>query len=178
MRLSEVEHSKQDYTDQYVSIDSDRAELARFRGLVGQVKTVNMSGRALVQWLDYHENIGWYDIPLADLKLVDKPAPAEPAVATKPAKATAKKPTTGLSPLEQLRKQGGSRTPERPPAAEPKSTGLSPLEQLRQQGGTKKPADAPADEAQGASSKKPSTADILAKLRAQKAQQGDTSDDQ
>src|SRR4029077_13739568 len=76
---------KEKYTDKYVVVDAQRPELARFRDVVGQVKTVNMSGRALVEFLDYHVNIGWYDIDPSFLRVVDKPAP-------KPKEPTAKKP--------------------------------------------------------------------------------------
>ena len=56
-----VDELKQQYTDKYVVVDDTQPELARFKGITGQVKTVNMSGRALVQF-DAWANIGWYDI--------------------------------------------------------------------------------------------------------------------
>ena len=65
----------------YVVADASRPELARFRDYVGQVRTVNMNGRALVEFIDYHLNIGWFDIDLDYLKVVDKPAPKEKAAA-------------------------------------------------------------------------------------------------
>ena len=122
MVFQQIEKVKQQYTDKYVQVDGDRAELARFKDLVGQVKTVNMSGRALVEFLDYHLNIGWFDIDLDYLKVVDKPAP-KPKEEKKPAakkgvakKAAAKKPTAGgekkLSPLEMAR-QGDSGSEEK-----------------------------------------------------------------
>ena len=77
MVFPNIEKIKQDYTDKYVVVDPQRPELARFANSVGQVKTVNMSGRALVEFLDYHLNIGWYDIELEFLKIVDKPLPKE-----------------------------------------------------------------------------------------------------
>ena len=86
MAFDHIEKIKQEYTDKYVVVDGDRPELARFTGEVGQVKTVNMSGRALVEFVDYHLNIGRYDIDLDYLKVVDKPAPKEKtAEAKKPA---------------------------------------------------------------------------------------------
>ena len=75
MLPSAVEALKVQYTDKYVKVDAARPELARFRDVVGQVKTVNMSGRALVEFLDYHLNIGWFDIDTSCLTIVDKPAP-------------------------------------------------------------------------------------------------------
>ena len=112
MVSEQIEKIKQEYTDKYVVADANRPELARFRDHVGQVKTVNMSGRALVEFVDYHENIGWFDIDLDYLKVVDKPAPKEKApAAKKPAASPAAKKqaaATGekkLSPLEMARMQ-------------------------------------------------------------------------
>ena len=41
---------QREYTDKFVVADASRPELTRFRGLTGVVKTVNMSGRALVEF--------------------------------------------------------------------------------------------------------------------------------
>jgi hypothetical protein len=76
--FDQIEKMKRDYTDKYVLVDPSRPELARFRDVVGRVKTVNMSGRALVEFDDYHLNIGWYDIDPEFLKVVDKPPPKPP----------------------------------------------------------------------------------------------------
>jgi hypothetical protein len=65
---------KRQYTDQYVTVQPGRPELARFQGVVGQVKTVNMSGRALVEF-GVDNNRGWFDIEPALLTIVDKPPP-------------------------------------------------------------------------------------------------------
>ena len=89
MVFEHIENLKRIYTDQLVVVDDNRAELGRFQGLTGTVKTVNMSGRALVEF-DGNNNIGWYDIDVDFLKLVDEPVhetetvstpvpPAEPA---------------------------------------------------------------------------------------------------
>jgi hypothetical protein len=78
MLFEQIEKKKREYTDKYVIVDATRPELARFRDIVGRVKTVNMSGRALVEFLDYHLNIGWYDIDPEFLKVVDKPPPKAP----------------------------------------------------------------------------------------------------
>ncbi|WP_146447710.1 hypothetical protein [Bythopirellula polymerisocia] len=115
--MANIEKIKQEYTDKYVVVDASQPELARFADLVGQVKTVNMSGRALVEFQDYHLNIGWFDIDLDYLKVVDKPLPKEK-------KAEPKK-----------------------PAAKPAASKAAPA------AGESKPAG------------KPSTADILAKLK-------------
>jgi len=90
MVFPNIEKIKQEYTDKYVMVDPQRPELARFADVVGQVKTVNMSGRALVEFLDYHLNTAWFDIELEFLKVVDKPLP-KPKEEKKPtAKAEAK----------------------------------------------------------------------------------------
>jgi hypothetical protein len=94
MLPEQVEQLRQQYTDKYVVADSDRPELARFKGVIGQVKTVNMSGRALVQF-DADNNRGWYDIAVGDLRVVDKPPPKpveKKAPAAKPKAPVAKPP--------------------------------------------------------------------------------------
>jgi hypothetical protein len=54
-----IDELKRKYTDKYVVVDGSRPELARFRDTYGTVRTVNMSGRALVEFANYHLNIGW-----------------------------------------------------------------------------------------------------------------------
>src|SRR6185369_17911707 len=79
MSFDLVERLKKQYTDKYVEVDGSVPELKRFQGLTGVVKTVNMGGRALVQF-EHPVDISWYDIEPSYLKVVDKPAPkAEPA---------------------------------------------------------------------------------------------------
>jgi hypothetical protein len=89
--FEQIERMKRDYTDKFVRVDATRPELARFRDVVGRVKTVNMSGRALVEFDDYHLNVGWYDIDPEFLKVVDQPPP-------KPAKTEAKKAAPKAAP--------------------------------------------------------------------------------
>src|SRR5215471_17759625 len=93
-----IEKLKREYTDQYVVVDGSRPELARFRDATGMIKTVNMNGRALVEF-DQYDNIGWYDIELDFLKVVPKPEPkpvekkeAKPAAKVAVAATTAAKP--------------------------------------------------------------------------------------
>jgi hypothetical protein len=113
MVATSVEQLKLEYTDKYVKVDAARPELARFRDVVGQVKTVNMSGRALVEFLDYHLNIGWFDIDLTCLTVVPKPTDEERAAAkTAKDKAAGKKespegkaaPTTGAKQTADAKK--------------------------------------------------------------------------
>lgn len=81
MVFEAIDQQRQELTDKYVIVIGDRPELARFEGVVGQVKTVNMSGRALVEFTGLHNNVGWFDIDPHFLRVVDKPAdePAKPA---------------------------------------------------------------------------------------------------
>lgn len=81
-----IERLKSEWTDKYVVINSPAPELARFAKTTGQVKTVNMNGRCLVEF-DQYNNIGWYDIDPTALKVVPKPLPKPPE--EKPAKAAA-----------------------------------------------------------------------------------------
>src|SRR5262245_16382507 len=89
MIFDHIEKLKNNLTDKYVVADVSRPELQRFHGLTGMVKTVNMSGRALVEF-DGFNNIGWYDIDPAFLKVVDAPPPKAEAKEAKKEKAPAK----------------------------------------------------------------------------------------
>lgn len=86
MVFAHIEKLKQEYTDKYVTVDEQRPELQRFGHMTGIVKTVNMNGRALVEF-DGLENIGWYDIEIDFLKVVDKPVVRETTKKTPAAKA-------------------------------------------------------------------------------------------
>lgn len=86
MVFAHIEKLKQEYTDKYVTVDEQRPELQRFGHMTGIVKTVNMNGRALVEF-DGLENIGWYDIEIDFLKVVDKPVVHETTKKTPVAKA-------------------------------------------------------------------------------------------
>ena len=72
MVFERIEELKHDYTDKYVVVDDLRPELRRFRGLTGTVKTVNMNGQALVEF-DGRNNIGWYDIDIDFIKVIESP---------------------------------------------------------------------------------------------------------
>src|SRR5262249_23292095 len=62
---------RREWADQYVEVNAQRPELARFAGLVGRVITVNWNGKALVDFADG----GWYDIT-ASGEYLPKPDPA------------------------------------------------------------------------------------------------------
>jgi len=97
MLPQEVERLKRQYTDQYVVVDARRPEMARFKDVVGQVKTVNMSGRALVEF-DVDNNRAWYDIEIDCLTVVDKPPPKPAAKVEKRPAATAADKPAGKEP--------------------------------------------------------------------------------
>ena len=144
MSIQVAEQLKSELTDKFVIVDPSVAELRRFQGLTGRVKTVNMNCRALVEF-NSAEDISWYDIAPDYLTVVDAPvekpkAAAAPKAAPKKAPAAKKAGSTaGLSPLELARQQGAGGAAKKP-AADSK---LSPLEQARQQGagGAKKEAE-------------------------------------
>jgi hypothetical protein len=146
MVFEHIEKLKRDYTDKYVLVDDSRPELARFKGTPGRVKTVNMSGKALVQF-DTHANIGWYDIDVDYLKVIDRPVPQEPEKKAAPPKKPAAK-----------------------PAAEPAEAGkkLSPLEMARLQGASGAKAKEPQKEKQAKDSAAMSVAEKIALLRGEK----------
>ena len=192
----QIEKIKQDYTDKYVVVDAERPELARFQDVVGQVKTVNMSGRALVEFMDFHLNIGWHDIDLDYLKVVDKPEPKakekKPAAKKPAAKPAAKKEAAAggekkLSPLEMARMQDAGAKTEAKPAAKKKMSVQEMLAAARAETGggdapaakKEEPKAAPAPAATEKPAKvdrsKMSVADMLAAARAQDS--GDSAPD-
>ena len=151
MTITEAEHLQRDLTDKYVVVQDNVPELKRFEGLTGVVKTVNMSGRALVEF-DGPVDIGWYDIDPAYLTVVDKPLPKKKAEDPKPQKPAAKPNAApaakgGGSPLDLIRKQGaaggGSADKDDAPAGGGKP---SPLDLIRKQGAAKPAAEEEAKE--------------------------------
>ena len=124
--FDQVQSLQREWTDQFVQVDDSIAELKRFAGLTGQVKTVNMSGQALVEF-DGSEDIGWYDIHPQFLTVIEveeevevqteaetETTAAAPAKTAPPAEAADEAPaaeaapavdTSKLSPLELARMQ-------------------------------------------------------------------------
>ena len=127
MLFQEIDKLKKDYTDKYVVVDEQRPELKRFHGMTGLIKTVNMNGRALVEF-DAYDNIGWFDIDVDFLKVVDKPVAKVPAskaakpatkkpAAKKPAAKAEKKADAGMSVADILSAARGSEKPVAKPKA-------------------------------------------------------------
>lgn len=146
MSFDEIETLKREWTDKYVVVDEDVPELRRFSGRTGIVKTVNMSGRALVEFqhrsstINYPD-VSWYDIDPSYLRVVDKPVepakdetPVEKPAAQEAKPAAAKKP----SPPSSLPGGEGSEV-----KAKAGGKGKSPLELAREQGAAKSAAAAP-----------------------------------
>lgn len=146
MSIELAEKLKQKLTDKWVVVDPAAPELKRFANWTGKVKTVNMSGRALVEF-DGPVDIGWYDIDPAFLTVVDGPKPKaapapkkEAAPAAKAVAPAAAKPAGG-SPLDAIRAQGAAKPAgaAAPAAGEKK---LSPIEIMRAQQAAKAAAAA------------------------------------
>lgn len=157
MSIEQAEVLKRELTDKWVVVDKSIPELKRFAQFTGKVKTVNMSGQALVEF-DSGENIGWYDINPSFLKVVDGPQkkekPAAAAAEAAPAKAAPKAAAGGKNPLEMARAQGAGGEAKPKPAA-----GGSPLDMIRKQGAAKAEGDAAAE----AAPKKLSPLDMIRK---------------
>ena len=175
MVFEHIEKLKREYTDKYVVVSEEQPELRRFIGQTGQVKTVNMSGRALVQFNAY-ENIGWYDIEVDFLKIVPKPLPQEPekpkaAVKKSPTAAKQKRtsapstqPSGGLSASDILAAARGSgAAPAQKPAA--KAGEMSAADVLAAARGGDRAQAAAAPEAPKTDVASMSAADILAAAR-------------
>ena len=161
--FDQIEKLKQEFTDKYVVVDARSPELMRFKEQVGIVKTVNMSGRALVEFLDFNSNIGWFDIDLSYLKVVDKPPEKKPEAKEKPAKPAAERPAATPVAEKAAAPVAGAKKPsvaEIMAAARAKS-GAAPAAAPKQEAKSAAPS--------AAAVKKPSTADILAAARAKAA---------
>jgi hypothetical protein len=154
-----IEKLKREWSDKYVVVAGNRPELRRFEGYTGQVKTVNMSGRALVQF-DAWSNIGWYDIDPYYLQVVPKPDPNVADKKAEPKKETAPKVEAKATPAKPA---GKSSTADIWAAARAgKATGAAPAAKPSAAASPKPAAATPAGG-------KMSTADILAAARAKKA---------
>ena len=133
-----IEKLKLEYTDKYVVVVGDGPELARFAGITGRVKTVNMNGRALVEFNAW-SNTGWHDIAPEFLRVVPEPPAPAPIVkaikglrppetaAAKPAVVT---PDATASPAPSAPKSGSDR-----PSVTHEAGPEAPLRKLRRSEG-------------------------------------------
>ena len=159
-----IEKLKREWTDKYVVVSGERPELRRFDGYTGQVKTVNMSGRALVQF-DAWSNIGWYDIELGYLHVVPKPeaGAAQRTVENEKAAAPKKVPAPGAE-------SSAKAAPAKPAGKGSTADILAAARASKSaEAATAKPQAAAAPAAAKPAGGKMSTADILAAARAKKA---------
>ncbi len=154
--VDSIEKLQYEYTDKYVVVDDNIPELARFGGYVGQVKTINMNGRALVQFEAWN-NIGWYDIEVDCLRVVPKPEPGEVA-ARKAAPAKEAPPAAAKAPAAKPATAGG---------AKQSTADILAAARAAKAGGAAPAAPKPA--AAKPAGGKMSTADILAAARAKAA---------
>lgn len=69
----QIEKLRQQYTNRYVIIPGAQPKYRRFRGRIGQVKTITMQGQALVGWVDSADR-AWYAMELDALELLEEPA--------------------------------------------------------------------------------------------------------
>lgn len=190
MVFEHIEKLKSEYTDRYVIVDDTPMELARFKGRTGWVKTVNMSGRALVQFLGDND-ISWYDIDVDFLKVVEKPPEPEPKPTKKtdkpagkaapkmtPAKTEvgAKSSVGGTADILSMARGGAAaKKKEDKPAAKPKGGSTADILAMAR-GGAAAKAEKPADKPAG---KKPSsTDDILAMARGKAAAKDKPAEDE
>lgn len=163
MAFGAIEKLRREYTDKFVQVDGRLPELRRFDGLTGKVKTVNMSGRALVEF-GGHNNLGWHDLAVEFLRIVDAPPPAPPpgaarekkAAPTVVAKSAAKKPAAAAkaSVAEILAA-----------ARAGKGSGAAPASKLTGEARPARETGQPTGKATAKNAKKMSTAEILAAAR-------------
>lgn len=169
MSIQRAEELKRKWTDRYVQVRSGFPELKRFAGHTGQVKTVNMNCRLLVEF-DLPADISWYDIDPSCVEEVAAPSASTGSTAavqgsdqasTSPAASAAAKPAMSSAaaassaasatpaagnPLDLIRQQAAGKPASKGNAAPP-ATG-SPLDRIRaQNAGQTAPAAAPAPEA-------------------------------
>lgn len=106
MSIERAEQLKRELTDQWVRVAATAPELKRFANSVGQVRTVNMNCRALVEFFGDKDD-SWYDIAPEFLTVTDKPEP-KPKAVRKPVKAAVVK---SDPPKPKLEKAADKETP-------------------------------------------------------------------
>lgn len=133
MSIQQAEQLKREWTDKYVRVQKGIPELRRFDKLVGQVKTVNMNCRLLIQF-DTPADISWYDVDPRFVVVVDKEALQSTQKSEKPEAHGKSAESAGA---------GASATPKKAASAKVTTTGGSALDKIRQQSGNSAPASKP-----------------------------------
>lgn len=152
MTIERAEALKKELTDQWVRVESTAPELKRFANSVGQVRTVNMNCRALVEFFGDKDE-SWYDIAPEFLTITDKPIETPVSSARKSVKTAAvKSAAVKFDPVKSSEEEsaGKDSLPQSPldkiragsavqPAAAPKAA--SALDEIRSQAATKSIAE-------------------------------------
>jgi hypothetical protein len=168
---------QQEYTDKFVVVSQGVPELSRFQGMTGTVRTVNMSGRALVEF-DGNLNIGWYDIDIDFLKVIDAPLPKEDpkakakAAPKAPAKKKAAKPaaSAGGSVADVLAAARGEKASATAAPAKPAGGAkMSVAEMLAAARTEKSGGAAPATKVVAKDARKMSVEEMMAAARGEKS---------
>lgn len=107
MSIERAEQLKKELTDQWVRIVSDEPELKRFANSVGQVRTVNMNCRALVEFFGDKDE-SWYDISPETLEITDKPDPKPVSKVRKAPKSVAVKQSAAVKQDSEQKASGDS----------------------------------------------------------------------
>ncbi|MEZ6126054.1 MAG: hypothetical protein R3C49_23245 [Planctomycetaceae bacterium] len=165
MSIQRAEQLKREWTDQYVRVRRGVPELRRFEGLIGQVRTVNMNCRLLVQF-DGPADIGWYDIDPKFMQTVPAPVQetssadlkkSESERSTSQASVQQKTPpaTAATNPLDAIRRQAASTSV---------SPALSAVDRIRQQS-IARPAENPEADRSPTPKSVPQTSGILDQIR-------------
>lgn len=123
MEPAAIERLKREWTGRRVAAVGPSPALRRFAGRAGTVITVNMNGRALVQF-DGGVDITWYDLAIEDLQTLTASTPERPVVTRHLGKSAVIEPATPSDPpapaadsvrpttatiLELARKQGAAK---------------------------------------------------------------------
>ncbi len=167
MVFEHIEQLKHDWTDQLVLVDDSRPELARFAKKVGQVKTVNYNGKALVQFRD-PALVAWFDIDVAFLRKISSEEAERIEAEAEAAKAAA----TRKAP--PAKKGTEAKKPAAAPSGKKKMSTAEILAAARSgkaAAGAAAKKEEPAAEKPKPARKKMSTAEILAAARRQGAGQ-------
>ena len=184
--LDRIDRLRKEWGDKYVEADAGVPSLRRFAGKVGRVMTINMNGRALVQFTGTND-IGWYDIDLDRLRVVATPAherqatagPAKPKAPPRDVHEAAEQ-NVRLASAEEAASELAEAVGEAPSAeSKPTAKPLSTADILAAARAKKPAATGPAEKPDASTqpggettkpvAKKLSTEEILAAARAKKA---------
>lgn len=148
MSMERAEELKKQLTDQWVRVTSTTPELKRFANSIGQVRTVNMNCRALVEFFG-DKDVSWYDIAPEFLEITDKPDEEQSS------------PPAGKSRKSGSVKQGEEKATE---SGRPQQ---SPLEKIRASSASQAEGEAEGEAETGQAGTTSSTVSALDQIRGQ-----------